>query len=69
MFFQGKNIPFEEIDLTGKTEELNKLKKRTGFMTVPQIFFDDELIGGYQELARLDSSGQLDQKLGRNGDG
>jgi len=36
---------------------------KTGMMTVPQIFINNELIGGYQELVALDSAGKLDEKL------
>jgi len=59
-----KAIPFEEINLEHQPEELVKLKQRTGWRTVPQIFINDRLIGGYQELAALDRSGELDQLLG-----
>lgn len=58
---KSKNIPFEEINLEGKDDELNALKKRTGMRTVPQIFFDDALVGGYQELKSLDLAGDLDK--------
>lgn len=36
-----------------------KLLDMTGRWTVPQIFIDDEPIGGYVELWRLDQSGAL----------
>ena len=35
----------------------------TGGWTVPQIVIDDEPIGGYTELWRLDRDGRLDEKL------
>jgi glutaredoxin 3 len=35
----------------------------TGGWTVPQILIDDEPIGGYAELWRLDRSGALDKRL------
>jgi glutaredoxin 3 len=54
-----KNIPYEEVNLEGKDDELVALKNRTGLRTVPQIFFDEKLIGGYAELKALDSSGEL----------
>lgn len=58
-----KSIPFKEINLQDKPDELAQLKQRTGMRTVPQIFFGDELIGGFQELAALDASGELDKRL------
>jgi glutaredoxin 3 len=60
---QSKGIAFEEINLEGKGDELMVLKNRTGLRTVPQIFINDELIGGYDELAALDRSGKLDKLL------
>jgi len=44
---------------------MKELKDRTGMRTVPQIFIDDKLIGGFNELAALDSKGELDRMLGR----
>lgn len=38
--------------------------ERTGGRTTPQILIDDEVIGGYDELAVLNAQGMLDEKLG-----
>jgi glutaredoxin 3 len=61
----GKGIPFEEINLDGKDKELQELRNRTGQRTVPQIFIGDKLIGGFTDLAALDSNGELDRMVGR----
>ena len=61
----GKGIPFEEINLDGKDKELNDLRAKTGQRTVPQIFIDGKLIGGFTDLAALDSKGELDRLVGR----
>ena len=53
-----RNIAFEEIDVSDDAARA-ELKQRTGWRTVPQIFLDEELIGGYQELAAIDGSGEL----------
>ena len=58
-FLRQKNIAFQEIDLTENVEELEKLKKKTGHMTVPQIFVDDLFIGGYTDLITKFDSGEL----------
>lgn len=63
--FKSKGIAFEAIELEDKPEEFTKLKERTGLMTVPQIFIDDQLVGGYSELAALERAGKLDPMLGR----
>ena len=57
-----KGMTYQVIDLTSDPDELNKLKERTGMRTIPQIFIGDELIGGFQELSALESSGELDKK-------
>ena len=61
-FLQAKEIPYEEIDVSSPDERM-VLKKRTGWMTVPQIFINDQLIGGYQELVALEQAGELKKKL------
>lgn len=62
----GKGVPFTEINLEDKPDELMALKQRTGMRTVPQIFIGDELVGGFSELRELESSKQLDAKLNAN---
>ena len=59
-----KGVAFEEIDLDGKDSELMALRERTGLRTVPQIFIGDTMIGGFNELAALDSKGELNKMLG-----
>jgi glutaredoxin 3 len=40
------------------------VERSGGRQTVPQIFIDGALIGGYDELYALDRAGKLDAKLG-----
>ncbi len=49
---QRKGLNFEEIDVSDD-DDFDALVARTGMKTVPQIFFDDRLIGGFQELTKL----------------
>ena len=58
-----KGVAFEEINLDGRERELSELRARTGMRTVPQIFIGDQLVGGYTELAALESTGELDKLL------
>jgi glutaredoxin 3 len=61
-----REIPFETIDVTGDVSARAALVERAnGRRTVPVIFIDGHLIGGYQELAALASSGELDARLAR----
>ncbi len=60
----ARGISYEEIDVSGDERARAWLVEATGRRTVPQIFFGDEPIGGYDELAALDRAGQLATKLG-----
>jgi len=54
------NLNFKEIDISSKDglkEEM--IKKANGKRTIPQIFFNDLHIGGYQELRELEKSNNL----------
>jgi len=55
-----KNIKYQEIDLTNNPTELERLKKETGWRTVPMIFIGEELVGGYSDLRALEDAGKLD---------
>jgi glutaredoxin 3 len=56
-------IEFIDIELNpSKREEM--ISKSKGKMTVPQIFIDEEHIGGCDELHAL-SSAKLDELLGK----
>ena len=57
---QRNNIPYKEINIAleeGKREEM--LTKSNGRKTIPQIFFNELHIGGYQELRDLEKKGEL----------
>jgi glutaredoxin 3 len=60
---EQRGIPYTEINLDGKEDELNALRARTGWQTVPQIFIGEKLIGGYTDLAELDAKGELNNLL------
>jgi len=59
-----KGVPFNDIDVTDDGVRESEMVIRSGRTSVPEIFFDGELIGGYDELAALDAAGLLDQRLG-----
>ncbi len=63
--FDRKGIAYEEKFLDDKPEEYADLKKRTGMMTVPQIFINDQLVGGYTDLAALENDNKLDGMLAK----
>ena len=59
----AKGIPYEEISLDEDPAFRQHLHELTGEWTVPQVLIDGEPVGGYVELAQLDRSGALDEKL------
>jgi GrxC family glutaredoxin len=58
-------IAYEEIDVGGDDEIRADVMQRSGRYTVPQIFIDGRSIGGYEELAALDASGELATLVGK----
>ncbi len=59
-----KGVDFEEIDVTFSGAARDEMSKRAdGRYTVPQIFINDEGIGGCDELYALEREGALDAKL------
>ena len=61
---KSKGLDFEEILLADDDDAgWKKLEKETGFKTMPQIFVGDQFVGGYTQLATLNSSGKLDELL------
>ena len=62
---KAKEIPYRETDVTYDREQALEMIERSGRNSVPQIFLDDEHVGGYAELAHLTSTGELDQAFGR----
>lgn len=59
---RAENISFEEIDASDP-DIRRKLLDQTGRRTVPQIFFGDTPIGGFDDLSYLKQSGKLWEEL------
>ena len=58
------NATFKEVNVStvkGAKEEM--IKKSNGKMTIPQIFFDDQHIGGYDEIRALEKENKLQEML------
>ena len=61
---QAKGIAYQEIDITDDEVRTIEMMQRSQQRTVPQIFIEDESIGGYDQLARMNAQGVLNRKLG-----
>ena len=58
--FSRNNLEFKEIDISSKDGLRDEMiKKANGRRTIPQIFFNEDHIGGYQELRELEKTGKL----------
>ena len=55
-------LVYTEIDVSNDTDKATKMVERSGLITVPQIYIDGELIGGFTELARSYREGNLVEK-------
>ncbi len=62
-----RQIPFEEIDVSNDPAKRAWLVAATRMKTVPQIFIDGEGIGGSDELAAMDRSGELGRRMAMPG--
>ena len=63
---EEKGVDYQEYELhsdPGKREEM--LSRANGRHTVPQVFIDGRHVGGSDDLAELESNGQLDPMLAR----
>jgi len=56
---KSKGVSFEEIDVTDDDAVRDDLVQKTGQQTVPQIFIDDQSIGGYTELKAWFDAGNV----------
>lgn len=60
-----KGVAFEEYDISmGGPKRSEMLSRANGGSTVPQIFINDQHVGGSDDLAALERAGRLDALLG-----
>ena len=63
--FERKGIAVRDIKLDDEPDQRPVMLQRTGGLrSVPQIFIGELHVGGYDELAALDRSGELNKLLG-----
>ena len=59
-----QGIRFTEVDVTYDLEaRAEAITRSGGHRTVPQIFIGDSHVGGYSELADLESQGKLSEMI------
>lgn len=57
-FFSKNSIPYDEIILETK-EDKDAFKTKSGMKTVPAIYVDGNLVGGYSEMITQLKEGKL----------
>ena len=63
---QSKNVNFEQIDVSMNSGLRQSMRLRAGGVaSVPQIFIDNEHIGGCDDLMALEFAGRLDALINK----
>ncbi|RZH67045.1 FAD-dependent oxidoreductase [Natrinema altunense] len=63
--FDSKGIEYETYNVTDDDDRFEEMVERAdGRKTAPEVFIDDELIGGWDDTSALNETGELDEKLG-----
>ncbi|ALO35915.1 glutaredoxin [Colwellia sp. MT41] len=61
---KGKSVAYNEIKIDGDmTMRTAMIERSNGGYTVPQIFINDEHVGGCDQLVALEMNNQLDALL------
>jgi glutaredoxin 3 len=61
---KNKGVEFIEYSIDGDEVARNKMSERAnGRRSVPQVFINDEHVGGCDDIHALDSEGKLDELL------
>jgi glutaredoxin 3 len=65
MLLEKKGVEFTDIRVDSEPQRREEMMTRAaGRSSVPQIFIDDEHVGGCDDLYDLEFEGVLDKKLG-----
>ncbi len=59
----ARQVAFKEIRIDLDEAQRDEMIRLSNRRTVPQIFINDQPIGGYDDLAALAKSGKLDELL------
>jgi glutaredoxin 3 len=59
-----KGVTYTNHDVSNNRPLFESIMSQTGWDTVPQIFIDDQFIGGCDDMHALDRKGTLDGLLG-----
>ena len=61
---ESKGVAYTEVNLDKEEPEVRlELMKKTNQRTVPQIFINEQFIGGFDQLYALEKEGKLNDML------
>jgi glutaredoxin 3 len=60
-----KKVRFTEVNVEDRPDLRKWLVSASGQRTVPQIFINNESIGGYSDMMMLEGGGELDRLLSK----
>ncbi len=62
---RSEGVEFREVSLDGRAELRRRLAaENDGWRTVPMVFIGGRFVGGYDDLRRLQRTGELRRMLG-----
>ena len=64
MLLKDKGLEFEDVLVNGNDGTRTHMEALTNGRTVPQVVINDTPVGGFDELYKMEQSGELDQLLG-----
>lgn len=64
MLLDKKGVSYTEIGVDMDPVKRREMEQLAGRTSVPQIFINDQHVGGCDDLYALEHAGQLDERLG-----
>ncbi|MCY4311924.1 MAG: glutaredoxin 3 [Rhodospirillaceae bacterium] len=61
-----KGVNFQQVDVTFSPKKRKALAERAGATSVPQIWINDQHVGGSDDLYALEAAGELDNLLAQD---
>jgi len=58
-----KGVAYTDINVSGNASLRHEMEQKSGRHTVPQIWINEQHVGGCSELVTLDRAGKLDEML------
>jgi glutaredoxin 3 len=65
MLLDKKHVRYDEIRIDQDPDKKEEMIQRSGRRTVPQIFINDQPIGGFDDMWELEQKGELDALLSK----